>query len=68
MYPIFYVGLALIVVGLLIRWLAKSEANIVGRIASVTGIVLAAIGLVFLFTPLLIWVNAQLIAILGLRQ
>lgn len=60
------IGVVLIVLGLLIAFLSPQA----GRMAALfwwVGIILAAIGLIFLITPVLIWVDSQLRAMIGRR-
>lgn len=66
MTPLIFLSLVLIIGGLVMCWLSPS----VGKpplvsIVWVAGVVLVCIGLVLLLTPVLVWANTQLRAMLG---
>ena len=58
------IGVVLIVLGLLIVYLSPGAGKLAGVFWWV-GIILAVIGLIFVVTPVLIWVNGQLRAMIG---
>ena len=63
------IGLAigLIIGGLLICFLAThAKLAILVTVLQWVGIILVVVGLVFLLTPVLVWLNAQLHSMLGL--
>ncbi len=62
------IGLAigLIIAGLIMAWLAPNAGHpMLVTVVRVSGIVLIVIGLIFLLTPVLIWINAQLHQMIG---
>ena len=66
MHIIIGLALGLIVVGLVMAWLSAGvKQPILATIVYWVGIVLLVIGLILLLTPVLVWVNVQLRAMLG---
>ena len=58
-------ALGLILVGLVMCFLCGSVKGILSTIVYWTGVVLVVVGLILLLFPVLAWVHAQLIAMLG---
>ena len=59
-------ALGLILCGLLMAWLSPGmKQPLLVTIVYWVGVVLVIVGLVLLLTPVLVWVNAQLRAMLG---
>ncbi len=64
------VGLALglILAGLVMAWLAGSlRQPVLAGIVYWVGVALVVVGLILLLTPVIVWVDSQLRAILGVR-
>ena len=59
------IALALILAGLVMAVLSKQVAGLLGIIVYWVGIVLIIIGLIFLLSPVILWLNAQLRAMLN---
>ena len=59
-------ALGLIIAGLVMAWLSPGMKNpLLISVVFYVGVALVVIGLILLLTPVLIWVNAQLRAMLG---
>jgi len=66
MYIVIGLALGLILVGLVMVLLCSSiQQLLLKAVVYWTGIVLVVVGLVLLITPVLVWVNVQLRAMLG---
>lgn len=66
MHIVIGLALGLILVGLAMAWLCGSVRQpILREVVYWVGIVLIVVGLVLLLTPVLIWLNAQLRAMMG---
>lgn len=66
MTTLLFLALALILAGLLMCWLApKTGISWLTTVVFWAGIILVVVGLVLLLTPVLVWLNAQLRAMLG---
>ncbi len=61
-------GVGLVIAGLLFCWLREKVGSaLLSTVVYYTGIVLVVVGLVLILTPVLIWLHAQLTAMLGVR-
>ena len=59
-------GLALLLGGLVVCWLsASAKYPLLVKVVLIIGIVLVVIGCVLLITPVIVWVDGQLRAMLG---
>lgn len=66
MYIVIGLALGLILAGLLMIWLCKGITQpTLQTVVYWVGIALLIIGLILLLTPVLVWVNVQLRAMLG---
>lgn len=66
MHIVIGLAIGLIIAGLAMCWLCGGiKEPILSRIVYWVGVVLVIIGLILLLTPVLIWINAQLQAMLG---
>lgn len=64
MHIIIGLALGLIIAGLVMAWLAPGVGGVLATVVRYVGIVLIVVGLVLLLTPVLVWVNVQLRAML----
>ncbi len=66
MSPLFIAALVLILAGLLMAWGRSAVPYaVLSTILLWVGLVLIAVGLVFLITPVLLWLDHQLRAVVG---